>query len=165
MPNSQKKTALQVDVDHFLFYLTSTYVSLPGNQKWFHHLQRTPCFQEQCCSTSQAESRQSAPPQGWEPPAGYQGLPLMSLWKEWVKRKSRDFACKTVCTAVHRAKGCSLTVHNSPASDVAHEAIRQRLIGGRKVSNLYIAVAIHRYSQSQDSNVISAKNKSVNHCN
>lgn len=82
-----------------------------------------------------------------------------------MKRKSRDFACKTVCTAVHRANDCSLTVHNSPAGDVAHEAIRQRLVGGRKVSNGNIAVVIHRYSQSQDSNVISAKNESVNHCN
>lgn len=74
--------------------------------------------------------------------------------------------CKTVCTSVHRAKGCSLTVHNSPARDVAHESIRQCLVGGRKVTNGYIAVVIHRFSQSQDSNVISAKNESVkcNHC-
>lgn len=62
-------------VDHFSFPLfswkTKTCVSLPGSQKWLHHLQHKSCSREQGCPTSHAESRQSAPPQGWQPPARY----------------------------------------------------------------------------------------------
>lgn len=43
--------------------------SLPGSQKWLHPPQRRSCSPERCCPTSHAESRPSAPPQGWPPPA------------------------------------------------------------------------------------------------
>lgn len=53
-----------------------------------------------------------------------------------------------------RVHECPLTVHKSPAGDVAGEAMRQHLARSGEAGDSHIAVVIHRLSQSHDGNVI-----------
>lgn len=54
---------------------------------------------------------------------------------------------------------CLLTVHKPPAGDVTGEPMRQHLARVGEVGDLHVAIVIHRFSQSQESNVISNRQK------
>lgn len=135
-------------------------VSSPGSQKWLHHLLHKSCSRERCCPTSRTESRQSAPPQGWQPPARYP-----AQWRSMHLQTINTTTCAWVREEEQivftRALQRTLTVHDSPASQVTLKPVGQRLVRCGKVANGDKAVVIHRLSQLDDGNVISAQNGEV----
>lgn len=65
--------------------------AVPGSLMCIHPLRHKSCSSEQCCPTTQAGSRQSAPPQQSAPPVGCQEWLQLSMewmrekiWREWV---------------------------------------------------------------------------------